>query len=244
MTAVIVDDEAPARAVLREMLARHAPEVNIVAEASSIAEAHGLITQHAPALLFLDVHMPGGDGFELLKQLGTWDFDVIFTTASQNHAIQAIRFSALDYLVKPVHPEDLRAAMDRYIQRNGITSAAVKHQFLSNIQERDEKSLKLTLTHGDRTHAVPPEDIAWCAAERNYTTLHLRDDRRFMSARPLKEYDEMLSPFGFIRIHKSSLVNRNHVAGIDGDGHVRMRNGTRMEISRRRLEEVTLALRS
>ncbi|MBK6410358.1 MAG: LytTR family transcriptional regulator DNA-binding domain-containing protein [Flavobacteriales bacterium] len=120
----------------------------------------------------------------------------------------------------------------------------MQQQFLNNIAHRDEQSLKLTLTHGDRTHAVAPAEIAWCQADDNYTALHLADERRFVSARTLMDYDEMLTPLGFIRVHKSALVNRRHVDGIDGEGRVRLRNGTRVEISRRRLEEVTRELRA
>ncbi len=239
---MIVDDEAGARDALRAMLERRAPDVEIVAEASSMSESKPLIAAHKPQLLFLDVQMPGGDGFELLKQLGSWNFDVIFTTASNQHAIQAIRFSALDYLLKPVLGDELRAAIDRHVAKHA-TDPEVQRQFLHNVAQPDVRTLKLTLTSGDRTHAIDPADIAWCQADDNYTALHLADERRFVSARTLKDYDEMLSPLGFLRVHKSALVNRKHVDGIDGEGRVRLRNGTRVEISRRRLEEVTLALR-
>lgn len=240
--AVIVDDEVEARDVLRTMLHRRTPEVNILAEGSSVTEAMALIAEHKPDLLFLDVQMPGGSGFDLLKQLGTWDFDVIFITGNSQHAIQAIRFSALDYLMKPVLGDELRAAIDRHIAKRS-PNAEVQTQLLHNLAQPDQRTMKLTLTHGDRTYAIAPAEVAWCQADDNYTALHLADDRRFVSARTLKDYDEMLSPHGFLRVHKSSLVNRKHVEGV-AEGHVRLRNGTRVEISRRRLEEVTHALRA
>lgn len=240
--AVIVDDEVEAREVLRTMLHRRTPEVNILAEGSSVTEAMALTAEHKPDLLFLDVQMPGGSGFDLLKQLGTWDFDVIFITGNSQHAIQAIRFSALDYLMKPVLGDELRAAIDRHIAKRS-SNAEVQTQLLHNLAQPDQRTMKLTLTHGDRTYAIAPAEVAWCQADDNYTALHLADDRRFVSARTLKDYDEMLSPHGFLRVHKSSLVNRKHVEGVE-EGHVRLRNGTRVEISRRRLEEVTHALRA
>jgi two-component system LytT family response regulator len=243
ITAVQVDDEQAAREFLRARLSEVASDVELRGEAVNVDEALRLIAQEKPQLVFLDVEMPGGDGFDLLKRLGRWDFDVIFTTGHSRYAIQAIRFSALDYLLKPVQADELRAAIDRHLERKGAATTEVQQQFLSNIEPRDEQALKLTLTRGDRTHAVSPEQIAWCQADNNYTALHLADDRRFISARTLKDYDEMLTPFGFIRVHKSALVNRRHVEGIDGEGRVRLRNGTRVEISRRRLEEVTRELR-
>lgn len=241
--ALIVDDEAEARGALRMMLQRGAPDVEVLAEASSIAEAKALITEHGPDLLFLDVQMPGGDGFELLKQLGSWKFDVIFITGSSQHAIQAIRFSALDYLMKPVLGDELRAAIDRHIAKRSV-DADVQSQLLHNIAQSDARTMKLSITSGDRTLAIDPADITWCQADDNYTALHLADERRLIAARTLMDYDRMLSPLGFIRVHKSALVNRRHVDGIDGEGRVRLRNGTRVEVSRRRLEEVTRELRS
>lgn len=242
--ALLIDDEAHARAHLRARLAEVAPEVQLVAEADNIADGQRLIAAHKPRLVFLDVEMPGGDGFELLRRLGRWDFDVIFTTAHSHYAIQAIRFSALDYLLKPVQADELRAAIDRHIAGQGKLANDVQQGFLANVAQRDEKALKLTITHGGRTHAVAPDQIAWCQAEDNYTALHLSDDRRLMSARTLKDYDEMLTPFGFIRVHKSALVNRRHVEGLDAEGRVRLRNGVRVEVSRRRLEEVARELRA
>lgn len=244
ITAVLVDDEAQAREHLRRRLVDAVPEVRLLAEATNIEEGANAIATHGPDLVFLDVEMPGGDGFELLKRLGHWDFEVIFTTGHSHYAIQAIRFSALDYLLKPVQADELRAAIERLQQGRDPSKRAVNEHFLANVAERDERALKLTLTHGDRTHAVPPEEIAWCEADRNYTALYLLDERRFLSARTLKDYDEMLSPFGFIRVHKSALVNKRHVEGVDHEGNVRLRNGRRVEISRRRMDEVMQALRS
>lgn len=241
MRAVIVDDEQEARQVLRALLQRHAPEVSIVAEASSVAQALDVVKEHRPELVFLDVQMPGGDGFELLKQLGTWDFDVVFTTASQHHAIQAIRFSALDYLMKPVLGDELRAAIERHRAKRGI-AADEQQQLLHNLAQPDERSMKLTLTSGDRSYFVAPTEVLWCEADVNYTNLHLADDRRFVSARTLKDYEDMLTPLGFLRTHRSYLVNRTHIDHYDRSGFVVLRNGKRVEVASRRREEVARAL--
>ena len=241
--ALLIDDEAAAREHLRSRLSEIGGEVRLVHEAANIEEGERSITALKPDLVFLDVEMPGGDGFELLRRLGNWDFDVIFTTGHAHYAIQAIRFSALDYLLKPVLADELRAAIERHRERQGHSLAEVQQHFLANVAARDEQALKLTLTHGGRTHTVAPSEIAWCQADDNYTALHLVDDRRLVSARTLKDYDEMLAPFGFIRVHKSALVNRRHVDGLDAEGRVRLHNGTRVEVSRRRMEEVARELR-
>lgn len=242
--ALLIDDEAAAREHLRARLAEVAPEVGVLAEARDIDAGARLIAAHSPQLVFLDVEMPGGDGFELLRRMGRWDFDVVFTTGHSHYAIQAIRFSALDYLLKPVQADELRAAIDRHAQRKGGLPEEVQQGFLANVAQRDERALKLTITHGGRAHAIAPEQIAWCQADDNYTALHLVDERRLVSARTLKDYDEMLAPFGFIRVHKSALVNRRQVDGLDAEGRVRLRNGVRVEVSRRRLEEVARELRA
>ena len=240
--ALLVEDEAAAREHLRTRLSDVAPHVRILDEASNINDAQLAIQNHAPQLVFLDVEMPGGNDFQLLERLGKWEFDVIFTTAFQRFAIQAIRFSALDYLLKPVQADELRAAVDRHVQRKGAVLRSDQEHILHNIAQRDASTMKLTVAHGDRSIALAPVDIAWCQADGNYTQLHLKDGRRFMSARTLKDYEEMLSPIGFIRVHKSAMVNRDHVDGVS-DGHVRLRNGVRVEVSRRRMNDVVVSLR-
>lgn len=239
--AMMVDDEAEARGALRTMLARRAPEVQVLAEAGSIAEAQELLSLHRPQLLFLDVQMPGGDGFELLHRLENWDFDVIFITGSSQHAIQAIRFSALDYLMKPVLGDELRAAIDRHIAKRGGTPDTHAH-LLHNIAQPNERTMKLTLTSGDRSYFVDPAEVVWCEADVNYTNLHLNDERRFVSARTLKDYEDMLTPLGFLRTHRSYLVNRAHVDHLDRSGFVVLRNGKRVEVASRRKEDVARAL--
>ncbi len=243
---LLVDDETGAREFLRERLASVAPEVRVLAEAGSGPAALPLIEKHRPALVFLDVEMPGGDGFDLLKTLGTWDFDVIFTTGFQRYAIQAIRFSALDYLLKPVQADELRAAIDRHLERHPDPELDEQHQaaVLANLNEPHEQGMKLTLRHGNGLHFVAPSDVAFCRAEDNYTELHLCDGRRFMVARTLKEYEDMLTELGFIRVHRSYLVNREAIERITTDGFLEVRGGHRVEISRRRKEEVLKLLRA
>lgn len=240
--ALLVDDDTGNRAYLRELLREHAG-IKVVGEAENIADAAFLLRVKSPDLLFLDVEMPGGNGFDLLRQLGTWPFRVIFTTGFQQYAIQAIRFSALDYLMKPVQPDELAAAIQRYRSQEPpeSTRIGIQKQFVANITVEDEKELKLTLTQGDSFYFVAPLEVMRCNASGNYTELHLADGRHFISARTLKEYEEMLKPWGFLRIHRSFLVNRAGVSHVE-EGHVVMKNGVRIGVSRRKREEVRHAL--
>lgn len=240
---LLVDDDAGIRGYLRELLRSAHPEVEVIGEAENCAGARTLIAELEPDLLFLDVEMPGGSGFDLLQQLGTWPFEVVFTTAFQRYAIQAIRFSALDYLLKPVQPDELHAALQRFQQRHPPSAlrTQVQQQFIANLNEPDERAMKLTLSIGDRTYFVPPAQVTHCTADDNYTELHLEDGRRFVSARTLKDYEEMLSPIGFLRVHRSALVNRAAISHVD-HAHVVLKNAARIEISRRKREEVMRAL--
>lgn len=245
MNALVVDDDPGNRQYLSTLLANTATDVNVVGTAGNIADARTAILATSPDLVFLDVEMPGGSGFDLLKQFGTWPFEVIFTTAYSRYAIQAIRFSALDYLLKPVQPDELVAALDRFRSHHPAPATRSERQqhFISNIAHGEEHALKLTLSIGDRSYFVAPAEVMHCNADDNYTELHLADGRRFVSARTLKEYEEMLEPWGFLRVHRSSLVNRAAVSHLD-DGHVVLKSGVRLEVSRRKREEVMRALAS
>lgn len=242
--ALVVDDDPGNRAYLRELLRFH-EDVSLIGEAGSIAEAAELIDIHGPDLVFLDVEMPGGSGFDLLQQLRTWPFAVIFTTAFQRYAIQAIRFSALDYLLKPVHPDELKAALQRFREHSPADhpSAVKQQQFLDNIGQSDLSAMKLTLTVGNRVYFIAPAEVTLCIADDNYTELYLGDGRCFVSARTLKDYEDMLTPLGFLRIHRSKLVNRNTISHVD-QCHVVLIDGARIEMSRRKREEVIRALAS
>ncbi|MEO8734489.1 MAG: LytTR family DNA-binding domain-containing protein [Flavobacteriales bacterium] len=240
---LLVDDDAGNRDYLGELLHVYT-DVEVIGEAGSIADAKDLITQHSPDLLFLDVEMPGGSGFELLQQLGTWPFAVIFTTAFQRYAIQAIRFSALDYLLKPVQPDELEAALLRYREKRSLVArSAVQQQFLANIRQSDISDMKLTLSVGERVFFIAPADVTHCVADDNYTELRLDDGRHFVSARTLKDYEDMLAPLGFLRVHRSTLVNRTTISHVD-QSHVVLKGGARIEISRRKRDEVIRALAS
>lgn len=239
--ALLIDDDPANRDYLRTLLTAH-PQVDICGEAGTINEADQLIGTIKPDLLFLDVEMPGGSGFDLLARLGTWPFEVIFCTGFQRYAIQAIRFSALDYLLKPVQPDELAQALARFHGRHPQEDRSVVHQqFLANVGQSDERAMKLTLTTGDKTYFIPPTELTHCTADDNYTELHTTDGRRFVSARTLKDYEDMLLPLGFLRVHRSSLVNRTAITHLD-DGYVVLKNNTRVEISRRKREDVLKAL--
>lgn len=243
--ALLVDDDAAARRYLRSLLWEAHADAEVVGEAAGIHEAEAIIASLKPELVFLDVEMPGGSGFDLLRRLKRWDFSLIFTTSHQQYAIQAIRFSALDYLPKPVLPEELAAAMNRFRAQKGEShpQADVQEQFIANITQPGLASFKLTIPHGDRTYFVSPSEIVRCSAERNYTWVHLGPHRRYLLTRTLKDFEEMLEPSGFVRISRGDLVQRANIAHLEG-GYAVLKDGTRLEVSRRRLAELKALLAS
>jgi len=235
----LVDDDASARSYLRSLLTEAHPEVEVVGGSDNITDAKRQLSSLGPDLLFLDVEMPGGSGFDLLRELQRWDFEVIFVTGFQRYAIQAIRFSALDYLPKPVQPDELAFALERFKERHGtqVDRASVQEQFLTNIAQPEVQAFRLTIPHGDRTFFVAPTEVERCIADRNYTWVHLVHDRRYLLARTLKEFEEMLAPFGFLRINRSALVRRDTIIRLH-DGHAELTDGGKIEVSRRRLSEL------
>lgn len=241
--ALLVDDEPQLRTYLRSLLEEACADIQVIGEASNIEEAKKLIAQHDPQLVFLDIEMAGGSGFDLLRDLKHWNFEVIFATGHQEFAIQAIRFSALDYLPKPVQPEELAAALERYHarHRDATVRTQVQEQFIVNIAQPDVKQFKLTLSQGDRTFFAEPAEVLRCIADRNYTNVILKNEKRFLQARTLSDFEAMLVPHGFLRLNRSDLMNRSVIDHVDGHDAV-LKNGERVEVSRRRLAEVKQVL--
>lgn len=213
MRAVIVDDEQNVREALRALLYLYSPETEVVGDADSVASALSEIKRSEPELLFLDVEMGDGTGFDLLKQLPDRDFEVIFVTAHQHYAIRAIRMSACDFLLKPVDPEDLVAAIERAqvkLEKQGGDPIDVMLQHASGIKDR------IVLKDLENIYVLKLADIIHCEADGRYTRFHVKGrEKPILVSTNLKEYDLLLGPLGFARVHHSHLINLNHVQRID-----------------------------
>ena len=240
--ALIIDDESNARNALKNLLSKHCQQINVIGEAQNVAEGLSAIRKYSPDLIFLDVQMPDGTGFDLLEQIGDVRFKVIFASAYDKFAIQAFRFSALDYLQKPVEPEKLIDACsklgpadDKYDELNKKLEV-----LLSNKNSFE----KITLPTLDGIIFVKIKEIVRCESDNNYTNFFLKDGKRILVSKTLKEYDEMLSPFNFFRIHKSYLINLAFLEQYKkGEGgYVIMEDGAELEVSRRRKEDFMQAL--
>ena len=242
---LIVDDEPSAGNILRLLIEKNISIAKEIRICLSPEEAIELIPIYKPTLLMLDIEMPTMSGFDLLSRIGSWDFDVIFTTAYDKYAIKAIRFSALDYLLKPVDIIDLQNAINRHIVKSAFRPGEqekVVGNLLSNLQQKDSSSFKLAVSTQDGFFFYDPREIIRCEGENNYTHFYFLNQKPLLVSRTLKEYEEILADHGFVRIHKSHLVNIREVTRLDKEGLLWLSNGTSLAVSRRRREEVVKLL--
>lgn len=238
---LIVDDEAAASNMLRLLIERQLPAKKEIVCLNSPTEALQVIPEFKPTLLMLDIEMPEMNGFDLLNRLGTWDFDLIFTTAYDRYAIKAIRFSALDYLLKPIDIVDLQNALNRHLVRREHgqpEQAPLIDNLLTNLRQKDAGAFKLALSTSEGTFFFDPRDIIRLEGESNYTRFFLSNHKPVLVSKTLKEYEELLLPHDFLRVHKSYLVNRSFVRHIDRDGVLVLSDGSKILVSRRKKEEV------
>lgn len=239
--ALIIDDEQVAVNVMELMIERYLPEITSVKSATGIDEALQFITEYKPDIVFLDIEMPYQNGFELLKSLPTISFDIVFTTAFDKYAIQAIKFSALDYLLKPIDADELRETFNRFLQKtieNQNKDAAVKN-LLANMQQQNAAYHKLALPTTNGLQFFLPQNIIRCEGLSNYTKFYFSNHHSITTSKTIKEYEEILIPHKFIRVHKSHLVNAEFVSGyVSQTNNIILKDGTSVEVSRRRKKEV------
>lgn len=243
--AIIVDDEEKSRITLKNLLATYCPAVQVAELCNGVDSALEAIKKHGPDLVFLDVEMPFRNGFDLLETIQTPSFDVIFTTAYDHYAIKAIKFSAVDYLLKPVDTDELVSAVNKVAERKEKkgNSAPDFNLLLSNLNLKS-KSARIAVPTFDGLQMVNVEDIVRCLADESYTQLILSNGSRLVVSRILKEYEELLSDLNFFRVHNSTLINLKQVVKyIKGDGgYVLMTDGETVEVSRRKKNELLTRL--
>ena len=244
---IIVDDEKGGRESLKKLLERHCPEIEVIATAANINVAREKITALQPDLVFLDIEMPGGSGFDLLEQLSDKSFSVIFITAYDQFAIKAIRFSAIDYLLKPVDPEELKNAVSAFVLKHKAKDESIDDRIkvlMENMQPGNSNK-KIALPEQDGLVFVYIKDIIRCYSEGSYTRIILKD-KKILVSRTIGELDELLtgSDERFFRVHRSHLINLSHIKRyVKGDGgYAVMDDGSEVEISRRKRNEFIEAM--
>ena len=241
--ALIIDDELPAIQTLSLMIKHYVPEITTLKSATDPYEGLLLLQNFQPDLLFIDIQMPLMNGFELLKKVPKMNFSIIFTTAHDEYAIDAIRFSALDYLLKPIDTDELQNAFRRYLAKQTPEDPLYKN-LLYNLGVTNKKDFKLALPTLQGTFFYKPEDIIRLQGEGGYTKFFFADKSSLLTTHSIKHYEDILVNYGFIRVHKSHLANKLHVINYLPDGMLTMSDFSKIEISRRRKEEVLEILKN
>ncbi len=243
-TGVIIDDESSGREILHELIKEYVPQITIVGMADSVQTGIEIIQLEEPDIVFLDIEMPRGTGFDILSQLEKRNFQVIFVTAYDQYAMRAIKFSALDYLLKPINITDLQMAVKKAIRQSEEDSSDQRINFLlEEIHAKQKNNERITLPTIDGFDIVSINDIVYCQSDRNYTQFFFSDQKKVLVTKTLKEYEKQLAALDFFRIHQSYLVNLNHIRKyIKGrGGYVVMSNGDELEVSRRQKPEFVKA---
>lgn len=230
--AIIVEDDPISQEMLADLLSETEPNVQILARCNSVKSAFARIEKHKPELVFLDIELGEERGFDLLNQLGTFDFEVIVITSHDKYALEAIRHNALDYLVKPIKSSDVRAAVRKVEKRmqQRIPKPAVAQKLLTN---------KVAVPTFDGLLLLPTDQIIRISSDRNYSDFFLTQGKKVVVTKSLKEYEKLLTETGFIRIHHSHMINIAHlVKYVKGEGgYVIMSDNSSVDVSRRKKEE-------
>lgn len=239
--AIIVDDEEKSRVTLKNLIARHCPSVIVADLCDSVETALASVTVHSPELVFLDIEMPFNNGFTLLEKIKNPAFGVIFTTAYDQYAIKAIKYSALDYLLKPVDVDELKKAVARFdSNKNRSTVHSDNYELLLSALKLKSKTAKIAVPAFDGLQMISAEEIVKCTADESYTHITLTNGTKLVVSRILKEFEDLLSDYNFFRVHNSSLINLIHVKKyVKGDGgYVIMSDNEPVEVSRRKKNEL------
>lgn len=238
-TAVIIDDEEGARESLANIIEKYIPEIEIIGKAASAKDGYDLITKEKPQVVFLDVEMPNENAFDLIDKFEHVDFEIIFVTAYDHYAIQAIKSSALDYLLKPIDIDDLKMAVEKLEIKISQPEKDEQFDILLESIHSDKPHKKIAIPESDGIIFVNVDDIIRCESDGNYTSIFLKDDKKIVSSKTLGDYEEMLKQNDFFRTHRSHLINLNEIHKfVKGDGgYLLMSDRSEVEISRRKKQD-------
>ena len=239
INAIIIDDERKNRELLQLLLIEHCPHITILGMANSAANGYDLIHQFKPDLVFLDIEMPGENGFDLLKKFNHVDFSVVFVTAYDKYAIKAFKFSAADYLLKPVDEEELIQAVDKVSKRKKSELNVITESTIHNYKNMRNENNRLALSTLEGLIFVEIPEITRCKADGKYTWIFLNNKKEILATKNLGEFDDFLKEYNFIRIHHSHLVNPAFIKSYQNGrtGLITMNDGTELEVSQRKKED-------
>lgn len=234
MKAIIVDDEQDSREILNNYLSKYCSKIEVMGLADSVKTGLEAIKKHQPEIVFLDIEMPYGNGFDLLDQAGDFTFETVFVTAYDNYAIQALNQSAAYYLLKPIDIDELVTAVSK-IEEEKKQSAYTQHAkvLLDNLQGQKNQKKKIMLPTMEGFELITIADIIYCKADDNFTIFHLHDGTSLMICKTLKYFEDILTEYEFLRIHRSHMINLSYVQRYSKGkgGFVTMKNKVELEVS-------------
>ena len=239
--SIIIDDDTAMQAVNSRLLSEYFPEIRLVGTANSIQSGIELIRAENPDLVLLDIELSDGTGFELLHRLQPYNFKVVFITGFDSFGIKAIKYSALDYILKPVNESEFQLAIQRAVKLiENDESAQPQMDVLMDSFKQETHSKKIVLRTSDAMHIVDVSDICFCKSDNSYTTFYFDDDEPILVSKGLKEYACLLASHGFFRPHQSYLVNLNHVKKVDKSdgGFIIMKNKKEIPVSMRQMKNL------
>lgn len=237
LKALLVDDEPKLLRVLRMKLERYCPNINIVATAGNITEAQRALAEHQPDLVFLDIAMPGGNGFDLLRQLKAITFEIIFVTGFNDYALDALKISAVDYLLKPVNTQDLIQAVHKATTRIEDQQKVQLYENLRhNLNHLGDQKTQIAIPGAQSYDFVPVKNIVRCEGWQKYTRIYLLDGSCIISSYNIGVFVNLLTKYGFYSVHKSHLINVQLISKYQSDGIVIMRDEAQVPVARRKRE--------
>jgi len=238
LRSLLIDDEKKVLEVLRIKLQKHCPQIEILGTANDLDPAEQLIRQAKPELIFLDISMPGGTGFDLLKRFQKVDFQVIFCTGYSEYAIQAFKLSAVDYLLKPLKTQELINAVSKAIVRQESKQQSILYEnLINNIVAGKDQSKKIAIPSQNEYEFVEISQIVHCEGWEKYTKIHLNDGRTLVSSYNVGRFRENLQEYGFYSCHKSHLINKSHIKKYSTEGILVLSTGKSVPVSRRKRDE-------
>jgi two-component system LytT family response regulator len=247
MKTIIIDDENNARETIKNMLSIYCPDVEVIDVAGSVKEGEAVLNRHRPDLVFLDIKMADGTGFDLLRKFEDVNFFVVFVTAFEEFAIRAIKFSALDYILKPIDPDELMSAVEKAREIIEKENISIKLEALyENLDILSSNNKKIVLKTTGSVHIVNLKDIVRCESEKNYTHFYTIDNEKITVAKTLKEYNGLLNDYHFYRVHQSHLINLEHVKRYEkhDGGFLVMDDNSSVPVSFRKKEDLMKLFKS
>lgn len=246
LRAVLIDDERNGLDNLQQLLQTYCPAVNVLATAMNADDGRQIILQHQPDLVFLDIQMPGKSGFDLLQSLTRYNFEVIFVTAYDQYGIQAVKFAAVDYLLKPINIPELESAVQRATERSALKKQNLQLENLIRLlqQQQHKEEHRIALTTLKETRFVYTRQIIRCESSNSYTSFVLDNGEKLLVSKPIFEYEELLKGYGFVRCHQSHLVNTRYVKSWvkEEGGYLVLQNDEQVPVSKNKKDLVKEAL--